>query len=69
MKTNKTRTFHGLGHKDKDLKLVLKESLRTRTTTRTNTPDQYALAYPEGVRGIQLLTIDFWNVSSYSCAH
>jgi len=42
MKIGKTWTFQGLGHKDKDLKLVLKESLRTRTSTRTNIPGKYA---------------------------
>jgi len=45
MKIGKTRTFQGLGHKDndndKDLKLVLKESLRTTTMTTTNIPDYY----------------------------
>jgi len=36
----------------------------------TNIPNHYALAYPEGVRGVQLFPIYFWILCpSCSCAH
>jgi len=33
------QTFQGLGHKDKDLKVVLKKFLTTTTGTRINIPE------------------------------